>query len=284
MCNTNNKIKKEKRVRDNAAKIFKKRYEGIIDYNPFYYRFMKNDDEYENEEQKEYDRFSWNFSGNIPIKEEIWFTEYILNELKDIAKENNVELSTQINAYLLRMLERDRPTQLHTKARKAYIENNLYPVSSYIQRGESLEKFKKNILKENFFNYKDISYKNNDIDEEIYIINFLLSKGYTLNQIKQIEKEEKEIFGTFQTEEGRVMNPIHIEYDIDFKEPKSKKIILSQRIDHYIFIPTRLGFHYIIMNKSKNHNNYEEIEKFLNENLKGRKIWEFYKEYLKATP
>lgn len=286
MCNTNNRKEKEKNIRDTAETLFRRRYEGVVDdHDLLYPNFIKDDAHYENECQKEFWKFSSNFIGaGVPRERKIIFTQELLNELEELSEENNVELSTLINCYLLQMLERNKRTTEHTKARKVYVKNSLYSASEYIQKCEKFEVFEKNIFDKDFIKYGEISYKNINFDEEIYIKNFLLNKGYTLQQIQQLEEEEKEVFGTFKTEEGEVMNPIHINFDLTF-ETESKKPVFDFDYHGYVFIPTRLGFHYICMNKSKKYNNYQDIESSLNSKLKGEeKIWDLYKRFLKRHP
>lgn len=277
MCNINNKKEKETRIRETAETLYKKRYEGIVDVEEFMYpNFLKEDEYYENECQKEFGKFNSNFIGAMPRQREIWFTEYLLNELEELSEKSNVELSTLINCYLLQMLERNKRTTEHTKARKAYIKNHFYKASTYIQECETLETLEKNIFDKEFIKYKEISYKNISFDEEIYIKNFLLNKEYSLQQVQQLEKEEKEAFGTFKAEEGEVMHPIHIEFEMTFKISA-----LNFDYQNYIFVPTRLGLHYILLNKVDNLNNYQDIEAFLNSKLEGdKKIWDLYIDYL----
>lgn len=269
---------KEKKIRDTAEILFRKRYEGMIEQDPMYPNFIKDNKEYgKNECQQEYGKFSDNFIGNIPRKRDIWFTEYLLNELEEIAKESNVELSTLINCYLLQMLERNKRTTEHTKARKVYVKNSLYEKSTYIQKSQTAEAFEEKIFDKKFINYKELSYKNIDWDEEIYIKNFLLNNGYTLEQLHQIEKEEKEIQGTFKSEEGKIMNPKILHMEMTFKEAPS----LNFDYDVYLFIPARLGLHYILLNKSNALKSYQDIETFLISKMEGDKtIWDLYADYL----
>lgn len=273
MCNINDKKEKERKIRETAETLYKKRYKGITESEEFLYpNFL------EGWGDNEFGKFSANFmSAGVPRPREIFFTEDLLNELEELSEENNVEISTLINCYLLQMLERNKRTTEHTKARKAYIRNSLYKSSEYIQKCETIDEFEENVFDKEFINHKEISYKNADFDEEIYIKNFLLNNGYSLEQIQQMEKEEKEVFGTFKTKEGEVMNPINIEFEMKFKEVPA----LNYDYKTYVFIPTRLGLHYILLNKVETLNNYESIERFLNNQLEGvKKIWDLYIDYL----
>ena len=271
MCNINDKKQKEKRIRETAEALYEKRYQGIVEKESYMYpNFLK-------EEENEYGKFSATFiGGGIARPKEVFFTEDLLEELNDIAEESNVELSTLINCYLLQMLERNKRTTEHTKARNMYVKNTLFSISEYISDCEKLEEFKANIFDKEFIKHKEITYKNTRLDEEIYIKNFLLNKGYSLNQIEEIEKKEKEIQGTFMSPEGEVMKPITIDRTLGIEEIPS----FSLECKIYKFIPIRLGLHYILLNKVDHLNNYEDIEIFFNSKLKGDKnIWGLYVDY-----
>lgn len=268
MCN---KKEKERNIRDTAERLYKLRYLGDTENIEYLYpRFLKED-------ESEFCNFGNNFiMAGIPTKREIFFTKELLNELEKISDESNVEVSTLINCYLLQMLERNKRTIEHTKARKVYVKNTLYEQSEYIQDCENIDELEKNIFDEDFIQYKEISFKNGSYDESIYIKNVLLNNGYSLEQINEIEKEEKSKFGRFISEEGEEMKPIVIKFYLEF-EVKA----LNFEYTAHRFIPTRLGLHYILFKKKKEFNSYEKIEEFLNENLKGdKKIWDLYKEYL----
>lgn len=279
MSNTNNRKEKEKNIRDTAEILYRKRYEGVVDSQDLLYpHIMREDEYYENEYQREYQKFSCNFIGaGVPRRKEIIFTPELLNELEELSEENNVELSTLINCYLLQMLERNKRTTEHTKARKVYIKNSLYPTSTYIDKGEMKEQFEENIFNKEFIKYKELSYKNLTWDEEIYIKNFLINRGYTLEQIHEIEKEEKEIQGTHMYEEGEIMRPKTLHMEMTFKEVPA----LNYDYDVYLFIPARLGLHYILLNKIETLKNYQDVETYLISKLKGdKKIWDLYADYL----
>lgn len=173
MCNTDNRKEKEKNIRDTAEALYKKRYEGVIEEHPdpLYPHFIDDVNFIgETKAQMDFGRFNANFIGaGVPRSREIFFTQELLNELDALSEENNVEISTIINCYLLQMLERNKRTTEHTKARKVYIKNSLYAKSTYIDKGETLEQFEENVFAKDFINYKQLSYKNIYWDEEVYI-------------------------------------------------------------------------------------------------------------------
>lgn len=278
MCNTNNRQEKEKNIRDTAEALYRKRYEGILEEHqePLYPHFLEKTDG-----ETEFSKFNANFIGaGMPRTREIIFTEELLNELNEIAEESNVELSTLINCYLLQMLERNKRTTEHTKARKVYIKNSLYPKCTYIDKGETQEEFEKNIFDKEFIKHRELSYKNIDWDEETYIQNFLLNRGYTLEQIHQIEKEEKEIQGIHRYEEGEIMQPKTIHMEMVVRECPA----LNMDYDVYLFIPARLGLHYILLNKVETFRTYEDVETFITSKLKGDlTIWDLYAKYLENS-
>lgn len=281
MCNVNAKKEKERKIRETAEALYRKRYEGILEehQDPIYTNFIDDVDFIgETKAQMDFGRFNANFIGaGVPRSREIFFTQELLNELDVISEESNVEISTIINCYLLQMLERNKRTIEHTKARKVYIKNSLYSKSTYIDKGETLEQFEGNVFAKNFIKHKVFSYKNIDWDEEIYIQNFLLNRGYTLKQIYQIEKEEKEIQGVGRYEEGEIMQTKTLHMEMTFKEVPA----LKYDYDVYLFIPARLGLHYILLNKVETLKSYQDIETFLTCKLEGQKtIWDLYTDYL----
>lgn len=273
---------KEKNIRETSERLYRKRYLGECEIDSYVY------ESFINEEDSDFNKFLNTFiCAGMPEKKEILFTSDLIKELQEIAKLNNTDLSTLINCYLLQMLERNKETRQFTKARKVYIENNLYEKSEYIKGCENKEQVKNNIFSDDFIKYGEISFINKHKDEEIYIINYLLNKGYSIEQIENIEKEEKQTFGTFKTKEGEVMNPITIVTNMCLVYKKTGKVMVPNFDVTYInFIPTRLGFHYIILNNNKmGLNGYYDIEKYLNKKLKGgKKIWDLYKEFLEENP
>jgi hypothetical protein len=281
MCNSKNKKKNEYRIRSTAEKIFAKRYFGIIDdHTPMWNSPLNptwSDDE-------EINKFRNNFSYSLPVSEKILFTDHLLEDLKECAKENNVELSLYINCLLLQMLERNQRTEEHTKGKRAYITNNLYIGSNFSSYAETLEEFSKNILDKDFIKYGEIKYKEKSFNkdemeqyfkdheyvipiheenERIYIINYLLNNGYSLEQIENIEKEENEYLNS----NGHISVELYLK-DIDH--------IFEKRLS----ISTRLGLHYILL-ETTNLKTYDSIENFLNSKLEGdKKVWNLYQDYL----
>lgn len=280
MCNVNDKKEKERKIRETAETLYRKIYEGIVEMDEFMYpHFIDNSTRFgESKEQVEFARFSSNFMmAGPPRHRKITFTQNLLNELDQLSEDSNVEISTLINCYLLQMLERNKRTIEHTKARRVYIKNSLYAKSTYIDKCETVEQFQENVFTKDFINYKEFSYKNIDWDEELYIQNFLLNRGYTLAQIHQIEKEEKEIQGVGRYEEGEIMQPKTLHMTATFKKVPA----LNFDYDVHLFIPARLGLHYILLNKVETFKNYQDIETFLISKLEGDKtIWDLYTNYL----
>lgn len=274
---------KESNIRETAERLYRKRYLGECEVDSYVYKsFIKDSD---NEMNKFINTFIY---AGLPEKKEIFFIKELIEELQEVAKSNNVELSTLINCYLLQMLERNKETKALTKGKKVYINNNLYEKSEYIKRCETKDQVRKNIFSDDFIKYEKISFSNTSKDEEIYIKNFLLNKGYSIEEIKSLEKEEKKIFGTFKTKEGEVMKPIKIVIDMCVMNNRTSQLLdaFNFKEDHYIFVSTRLGFHYMILNDEKlGLNNYQDIESYLNKQLKeGVKIWDLYKKYLELNP
>jgi hypothetical protein len=283
MCNINDKKEKEKKIRDTAEALYRKRYEGILEehQDPIYPNFIDDVNFIgETKAQLDFGRFNANFIGaGVPRPREIFFTQELLKELDELSEENNVEISTLINCYLLQMLERNKRTTEHTKARKVYIKNSLYEKSTYIQKCETKEEFEGKVFDKHFIKNKEFSYKNIDWDEEIYIQSFLLNRGYTLDQIHQIEKEEKEIQGIHRYEEGEIMQPKTLHMEMTFKEVPA----LNYDYDVYLFIPARLGLHYILLSKVETLRSYQDIETFLISKSEGGKtIWDLYSDYLSS--
>lgn len=255
---------KEKNIREIAEKLYVKRYFGEDDYLPMWNSSLNP----KWSEDKEENDFINNFGYQHPIKENIMFNPFVLDELKEIANEKNVNISILINCYILQMLERDRRTVKHTKGKKVYIKNNLYCRSFFICQAETRDEFIKNVFDNNFIKYGQIEYDNEEIElvhemnERIYIINYLLNVGYSMEQINNIEREEKEYLKD---------NSIFITFKVDE---------IDKSYDVPIHISTRLGLHYILFNTT-NLSNYERIEIFLNNKLKGdKKIWDLYQDYL----
>ncbi len=280
---SNRKNKKNKDVKTTAERIYAKRYFGIMeDFSPIWNSSLNP----KWSDNTEINDFRNNFGYCLPIKENILFSPYLLDELKEVAYEKDVNLSILINCYLLQMLERDRRTEAHTKGKRSYIKNNLYTISNFISHAETLEEFSNNILNKNFIKYGEIQYKeklidnekallkhlekNNgqvklihDVNERIYIINYLLNNGYSMKQIEDIEKEEEEYIKSH----GYITTNLTIEG-------------INKSYEAQITISTRLGLHYILL-ATTNLNDYKSIEGFLNSKLQGdKKVWDLYQDYL----
>lgn len=276
------KSEKEKRIRDKAEKLYAKRYWGEKNYKPTYSLVLSD-------ELPEELKFMANFHLEDIKEKNILFPGKLFDELEKSANEKNVEVSTLISFYLLQMLERDKQTrdtngEGKRTLKKAYIKNRVYDYSQYIKTCETREQFSKNIDNNNFIKYKEFSFKDRFFDEEIYIKNFLLNFGYSIEQIEQLENEEKEIFGLRRVDNNNEMMKSNIIYIKTTQQFNNKKFDMD--IPIAIRIPVRLGFHYLILNRAKGLEQYEldnfnDIEDLLNKKLsRGIKIWELYKEYL----
>lgn len=122
--------------------------------------------------------------------------------------------------------------------------------------------------------YDGLTFIENHEDERIYIYNFLLNKGYTLEQIEGIEKEEMEIFGTMHTKSNSY-KPIDIETEILLPGGKVLDAFTS-----WIWNSTRLGLHYILLNKSNKLNSYDEIEDIIVKKTDNKiRVWDLYIDY-----
>lgn len=269
MCNSKSK---EDTLRANVERLYKKRYLGsLIEEEPTYKLFG---DTYINEFQEVLNNLA---IAGTPAKREVFMPEDILEELDEIASENNVSLSILIINMLLKQLERDRRTTEHTKARKAYIKRVLYDGSDFIKYGEDLEQVEKNINDLSFMKYRydELTFIENHEDERIYIYNFLINKGYTLEQIQGIETEEMEIFGTMHTKRVGDYKPLEIKTDMVLPNGKVFTTLTS-----WVWNSTRLGLHYIILNKSTKFNSYEEIETLISKKTSdNKKVWDLYADY-----
>lgn len=216
-----------------------------------------------------------------PVRQEIFIAEKLLEELKEEAIKKDVDLSSLISTYVLEQLERNKPTRIFakgkTKGKLAYILNNLYEGSSFIQYAESEKEFEDNIFSNRELE-ETITYESTIFDEYIYIENYLKGKGYTKEQIEKLQEEEWEKYGTIVNNGITMVNPYSVELEMYFSF--NGKELKSLTHDHLFFVhvSARLGFHYILMKKKNAPKTYEEIEELISKG--GYKIWDYYAMFL----
>ena len=266
----NNKIH---RFRKRGTELAFKRYAGSIielqrDIIPYLPR------------EYEYDNYMSNFiKAGAPIKKEILIAEKLLEELEKEAVKKDVDLSSLISTYLLEQLERNKRTSIlgkgKTKGKLAYILNNLYEGSNFIQYVESKKEFENNIFSNRGLE-KSLTYQHTMIDECRYIEDYLINKGYSNDQIENIKKEELEKFGTYEVDGTPVLRtyPVEMEHYIEIQG----KEIASFDFKAFVDVPARLGFHYVLMNKKNSPKTYEGIEELINKG--GYKVWDLYAKFL----
>lgn len=229
-----------------------------------------------------------NYSSNFimagrPIMKEIFIAEKLLEELEKEAIQKDVDLSSLITIYLLKMLEgRNRTTRTKsnciTNGKRTYVGNNLYEFSNFIQYIEGKEEFKKNVF-DNEKVKKELTYENIRVDEYIYIQNYLMDKGYSKEQIEELQKEEREKFGTYKSHGDTTMiKPYTVDMEsfctINGKEIKA----LTHEFKVRVMISARLGMHYVLMHKKTSPKTYEGIEELINRG--GYKVWDLYAKFL----
>lgn len=257
--------------RKRGTELTFKRYTGnIVEINEDIIPYDKREYELSN--------YSTNFiMAGTPIKKEILIAEELLKELEEEALRKDVDLSSLITIYLLEQLERNKPTRLfakgRTKGKLTYILNNLYEYSNFIQYAESKEEFEENI-----FSNKEIeealTYETTIFDEYIYIEKYLMSKGYSKEQIEDIQKEEWEKFGKTKNNGVDMVAPypVRLKHDVEFNGRIVEE--LGFESTHGVFISARLGFHYMLMKNKNEPKTYEAIEELINK--RGNKVWDLY--------
>ena len=265
--------KKLHKFRKKGEELTFKRYAGqiievtedIIPYDPI---------------ECEFSNYIRNFiMAGSPVRKEIFIAENLLEELEEDAIRKDVDLSSLITIYLLQQLERNKPTELvatgKTKGKTKYILNSLYESSNFIKYVESKEEFEKNIFSNKELE-KLLSYKSNAFDEYIYIENYLTGKGYTKEQIKELQKEEMKKYGTFEDNGITMLHPYSIE--LETRLEFNGKVLKELTHIVPVFVSARLGLHYVFMKGKNTPKTYEEIEELIN---KGRyKIWDYYAIFL----
>ena len=232
--------KKENHIRNTVEKLYVKRYQGLNTdekFEPLYPLVIQLE---EDEERI----FASNFRLAFSTKEEVYFNCELFLELEKLAKENNVEVSIYINYLLLKMLERNRETRSHTRGKKVYINTMLTILGDYLENKEA--EITENLNSPDFIKFKGLTYNNVDYDEKIYIVNYLLNKGYCIEQIRESQEKEQSYL-KLESETG---------------------------------CSVRLGLHYCLIS-SKKYKTYKEVEQFLNNKMeKGKIIWDLYTDYL----
>jgi len=261
------------KFRKRGKELAFKRYAGMIiehdeDFIPYY------------ERKYELANYMQNFiTAGQPIQKEIFIAENLLEELEEEAKRKDVDLSSLITTYLLEQLERNKPTRVfakgRTKGKVTYILNSVYESSNFIRYVESKEEFEENIFSNRELE-EVLTYENEIIDEYKYIENYLINKGYTQEQIEEIKKEEIEKFGACKLNGITLMNMYPVEME-RYLEIQGKEIA-SFDFKVFLYIPARLGFHYVLMNKKDSPKTYEGIEELINKG--GYKVWDLYAKFL----
>lgn len=230
--------------------------------------------------QYEYQNYMSNFiMAGTPVKKEILIAEGLLKELEEEAIKKDVDLSSLITTYLLEQLERNKPTRIFatgkTRGKLTYILNNLYELSNFIQYAESKEEFEDNIFSNRKIE-KLLTYKTTIFDEYIYIEKYLMDKGYSKEQIEEIQKEEWEKFGKTKNNGVDMIKPYTLNHE-EIWEKNGREVINFKRNIH-VFVSTRLGFHYMLMKKTNAPKTYQEIEALINKG--GNKVWDSYVRFL----
>lgn len=190
-------IKKEKeinsfKVMDNIEELWLKRYYGI------------NINDYDGVIEEE-----WADSPRQDITIDLSYELY--NELSEIADENGTSIDLIIESYLLKLLERNRETKSNKKT-EAYLKNiceDLFSLKStqeqlenetdedcltrcFEQKEEFLKEIKNNVKRKGFL-IEPLTYKDTHRDCEIYMKSYLVDKGYTKENIAEIEDLEEKI-------------------------------------------------------------------------------------------
>lgn len=144
---------------------------------------------------------------------QIHLNNELYSELLDISAENGTSVDFIIEQGLLKILERNRETR-KKKQNKLYLRNicdGLFSLKStqeqlenetieerfereIEQKEEFLKEIEKNIKRKDFL-IKSLTYKDIGIDCEIYMKSYLVGKGYTKANIKEIELLEKNFKG-----------------------------------------------------------------------------------------
>lgn len=259
--------------RKRGTELSYKRYAGmIIEY--------KEDLIPYDERKYEVSNYMKNFvMAGQPIQKEILIAEELLKELEEEAIKKDVDLSSLITTYLLEQLERNKPTRIcakgKTKGKLAYVLNSLYGTSNFIQYVESKEEFEKNIFSNRELE-ESLTYEHTMIDECRYIEDYLINKGYSNEQIEDIKKEELEKFGTYEVDGVSIlrMYPVEMEHYLEIQG----KEVASFDFKVLVYVPARLGFHYVLMNKKNSPKTYEGIEELINKG--GYKVWDLYAKFL----
>lgn len=77
---------------------------------------------------------------------------------------------------------------MHTNGRRKYIKSMV----EYAELEDHLEEIQDNMMKnKHFIKFGEFCYTDKSLDMDTYKINYLLNNGYSLEQIKQILKNDK---------------------------------------------------------------------------------------------
>lgn len=259
--------------RKRGTELSYKRYAGnIVEVKEDIIPYSKREYEYSN--------YSTNFiMAGTPVKKEILIAENLLKELEEEALRKDVDLSSLITIYLLEQLERNKPTRLFakgkTKGKLTYILNNLYENSNFIQYAESKEEFEENIFSNREIE-EVLTYETTIFDEYIYIEKYLMNKGYSKEQIEELQKEEWQKFGRTKNNGVYMVKP----YSLDSEQSwgiNGREVLNFKRMIP-VFVSVRLGFHYMLMKKPNTPKTYQEIEALINKG--GNKVWDSYVRFL----
>lgn len=130
----------------------------------------------------------------------------LYDELSGIADDNGTKLDFIIESYLLKMLERNRESR-GKKQNRVYLKNiceGLFTFKytqeqleneneeerlerEFEQQEEFLKEIESNVKRKDFL-IEPLTYKDTSIDCDIYMKSYLIDKGYTKENIKEIEE------------------------------------------------------------------------------------------------
>lgn len=154
---------------DTIENLWLKRYKGIdIDV----YEQVLNEDE----EWADTPRENLTIDLNLDL----------VAELEHMSEKEGTDISLLIEKMLLQMLERNRETRMSTKGKITYIKTMVYGSECEDHAEEVL----KNLKSDDFMKIDKISYKNKLRDIKMYMANYLINNGYSLEQIEEISDKE----------------------------------------------------------------------------------------------
>ncbi|MBU3174608.1 hypothetical protein [Clostridium estertheticum] len=153
---------------DTIEDLWLKRYRGIGD---IYNMTLEDDDEWADEPR-----------DNVEIN----LNYELLSELESTSAEEGLSLSLYIEKLLLQMLERNKETRMHTRGKHVYIKTM---VGGSLCEDDA-EEIEQNMKKPDFIKFKDLTYTNKVLDIKIYVANYLINHGYSLEQIEQLSADD----------------------------------------------------------------------------------------------